>query len=163
MFTNFWTPCSMESLTKIFAWELNGIFAPKWLLLSVSAEKFGYPRGQPCVLLKVCDFPYDTTRHDSCTFTLICNICDWLSFFDQVNQVFGWEPEPYYNITEVRGHSSMPKILKDRIGDMHYVYKVPIFNINDLGFPILALSVLVWQYNKYSSLLLLNSYKLIYI
>jgi len=48
------------------------------------AEKFGYPRGQPCVLLKV-------------------------------NQVLGWEPEPYYNITEVRKHSSMPNLLKAKI------------------------------------------------
>ena len=29
----------------------------------------------------------------------------------------GWEPEPYYNITEVREHSSMPRLLKEKIGE----------------------------------------------
>ena len=35
----------------------------------------------------------------------------------QVNQVLGWEPKPYYNITEVREHSTMPRLLKEKIGE----------------------------------------------
>ena len=31
--------------------------------------------------------------------------------------MLGWEPEPYYNLTEVREHPSMPKLLKEKIGD----------------------------------------------
>ena len=34
----------------------------------------------------------------------------------QVNRVFGWEPEPYYNISEVRGLVEMPRGLRDHIG-----------------------------------------------
>ena len=30
--------------------------------------------------------------------------------------MFGWEPEPYYNISEVRGLVEMPRGLKDHIG-----------------------------------------------
>jgi len=33
----------------------------------------------------------------------------------KINKVFGWEPEPYYNITEVENHPKMPIQLKEKI------------------------------------------------
>ncbi len=33
-----------------------------------------------------------------------------------MNRMYGWEPEPYYNITEVRQLPKMPVWLKDNIG-----------------------------------------------
>lgn len=48
------------------------------------AEAYGYPRGQPCVLLKI-------------------------------SRMYGWEPEPYYNVTEILALETMPKSLKSHI------------------------------------------------
>ena len=33
-----------------------------------------------------------------------------------MNRIYGWEPEPYYNVTEIQSHPSMPQSLKDHIG-----------------------------------------------
>jgi len=33
----------------------------------------------------------------------------------KLNKVFGWQPEPYYNITEVAEHPRMPQQMKDKI------------------------------------------------
>lgn len=32
-----------------------------------------------------------------------------------MNQIVGWEPVPYYNITEINAIEEMPKYLKQRI------------------------------------------------
>ncbi len=32
-----------------------------------------------------------------------------------MNRMYGWEPEPYYNLTEIN-QLEMPQWLKDRIG-----------------------------------------------
>ena len=34
----------------------------------------------------------------------------------QMNKVYGWEPEPFYNVTEVQNHPTMPSWLKAKIG-----------------------------------------------
>ncbi|TRY79692.1 hypothetical protein TCAL_11006 [Tigriopus californicus] len=36
----------------------------------------------------------------------------------QMNQIVGWEPNPYYNITEINGIPEMPKYLKQRISKL---------------------------------------------
>lgn len=33
-----------------------------------------------------------------------------------MNKVYGWEPEPFYNVTEVLNHPTMPLWLKTKIG-----------------------------------------------
>ena len=33
-----------------------------------------------------------------------------------MTRIYGWEPEPYYNISEIRSLETMPKTLKDVIG-----------------------------------------------
>ncbi len=33
-----------------------------------------------------------------------------------MNKLYGWEPEPYYNLTEIRALERMPDWLKDKIG-----------------------------------------------
>lgn len=33
-----------------------------------------------------------------------------------MNNVFGWIPEPFYNLTEVELHPTMPEGLKGKIG-----------------------------------------------
>lgn len=67
-------------------------------------ENYGYARGRPCVVLKV------YSVHLLKLFLLIkpCN--------NKVNRIYGWEPEPYYNLTEVQNLPDMPMDLKNRIG-----------------------------------------------
>ena len=36
--------------------------------------------------------------------------------------MFGWEPEPYYNLTEVEEHPTMPQTVKNNISKQIYEY-----------------------------------------
>jgi len=61
---------------------------------------------------KAIDFSYDTP----------CTKAEFFGYFHgqpclvvKLNKVFGWEPEPFYNITEVQQHPQMPDQLKGKI------------------------------------------------
>ena len=32
-----------------------------------------------------------------------------------MNRIYGWQPEPFYNMTEIENHEKMPKQLKNHI------------------------------------------------
>ncbi len=38
-----------------------------------------------------------------------------LSILVKLNRIYGWRPEPFYNITEVERHPEMPQDLKEHI------------------------------------------------
>ena len=59
----------------------------------------------------------------------------------QVNRVFGWEPEPYYNISEVRGLVEMPQGLRDHIGGYLSLH---ICRTNIFGLSLLSLAEGTW-------------------